>query len=325
MRNAFIGKVLSVVFCQLLVTIGLSLTFYYVDPLRLYVRQNAWPFYASIALTFGLLIGMACSEKLRRVYPYNVLALAAFTLVMGFQVATITSYFDTQSVMLAFMATCFVVAGCAFIAFCTKLDMTKYAAYLSIAGLAFIAVALIAAFWPWRGGTRNWTIIAISFVGCLLFSAYLIFDLQLLVGGRTLSIGPDDWVFASISIYLDIINSEFVGRGGVWRGKGSKRESKTQTLNQKSSTPPSIQQSSCSCCKSLRCSTTTTEWGGEAVGEREQRERAVNTEEGAGGRPAPSFSIPLPHTHACERLRFSLFFLLSTQPPKMFFQTSFSK
>lgn len=205
-RNAFIGKVLTVVFCQLMVTVGLSLTFYYVDPLRLYVRQNAWPFYLSIGLTFGLLIGMACSEKLRRVYPYNVLALVAFTLVMGFQVATITSYFDTQSVMLAFIATCFVVAGCAFIAFCTKIDMTKYAAYLSIAGLAFIGIALLAAFWPWRGGTRNWTIIAISFVGTFLFSAYLIFDLQLLVGGRTLSIGPDDWVFASISIYLDIIN-----------------------------------------------------------------------------------------------------------------------
>ena len=204
-RNAFIGKVLTVVFFQLLATVGLSLVFYYVAPLRLYVRENAWPFYLSIGLSFGLLIGMACSDKLRRVYPYNVVALVAFTLVFGFQVAMITSYFDTSSVMLAFMATCFVVAGCAFIAFFTKLDMTKYAAYLSIAGLAFVAVALIAAFWPWRGG-RNWTIIAISFVGCLLFSAYLIFDLQMLVGGKTLSIGPDDWVFASISIYLDIIN-----------------------------------------------------------------------------------------------------------------------
>jgi FtsH-binding integral membrane protein len=205
-RNRFIGKVLTVVFLQLLVTVGMALTFYYVAPLRLYVKQNAWPFYLSIGLSFGLLIGMACSEKLRRVYPYNVAFLCAFTLVFGFQVATITSYFDTSTVMLAFMATCFVVAGCAFIAFCTKLDMTKYGAYLAIAGLAFIATSLIAAFWPWRGGGRNWTIIGISFVGTLLFSAYLIYDLQLLVGGKTVSVGPDDWVFASISIYLDVIN-----------------------------------------------------------------------------------------------------------------------
>jgi len=154
-RSRFVGKVLSIVFLQLLCTVGMSVLFYYVSPLKLYVRQNAWPFYLSWALSFGMLIAMACSETLRRKYPTNVLFLAAFTAVFSFQIAAVTSYFDTQAVMIAFIATTAVVLGCAFIAFFTKLDMTKYGGWLAIAGLSFMVVALIAAFWPW-GGKETW-------------------------------------------------------------------------------------------------------------------------------------------------------------------------
>jgi FtsH-binding integral membrane protein len=154
-RSRFVGKVLSIVFLQLLCTVGMSVLLYYVSPLKLYVRQNAWPFYLSWALSFGMLIAMACSETLRRKYPTNVLFLAAFTAVFSFQIAAVTSYFDTQAVMIAFIATTAVVLGCAFIAFFTKLDMTKYGGWLAIAGLSFMVVALIAAFWPW-GGKETW-------------------------------------------------------------------------------------------------------------------------------------------------------------------------
>ena len=154
-RSRFVAKVLSIVFLQLLCTVGMSVLFYYVSPLKLYVRQNAWPFYLSWALSFGMLIAMSCSETLRRRYPTNVLFLAAFTAVFSFQIAAVTSYFDTQAVMIAFIATTAVVLGCAFIAFFTKLDMTKYGGWLAIAGLSFMVVAMITAFWPWGGELRD--------------------------------------------------------------------------------------------------------------------------------------------------------------------------
>ena len=154
-RSRFVGKVLSIVFLQLLCTVGMSVLFFYVMPLKLYVRQNAWPFYLSWALSFGMLIAMSCSESLRRKYPTNVLFLGAFTAVFSFQIAAVTSYFNTQAVMIAFIATTAVVLGCASIAFFTKLDMTKYGGWLAIAGLSFMVVALIAAFWPWGGETER--------------------------------------------------------------------------------------------------------------------------------------------------------------------------
>lgn len=45
-----------------------------------------------------------------------------------------------------------------------------------------------------------------NFVGALLFSVYLIYDTQLMMGGdHKFSISPEEYVFAALNIYLDII------------------------------------------------------------------------------------------------------------------------
>lgn len=199
-RQAFMAKVLTLVFLQLCVTVAMAVVFYYVEPLKLYVRQNAWPFYASWALSFATLIALSCSEKIRRVHPYNITALGVFTLVFSFQIAAITSYYDTKAVLSAFIVTAAIVLGCAALAF-SKIDVTKWYSALSMVTLAFIVVSLIGVFLV----GRNWTILLVSFFGALIFSAWLVIDLQMIMGGKSLQLTPDDWVFASISIYLDIV------------------------------------------------------------------------------------------------------------------------
>lgn len=52
---------------------------------------------------------------------------------------------------------------------------------------------------------RNTTIVIISAVAAVLFSLYLIYDLQMIMGGKTYSLSPDDYVAASLSIYLDVV------------------------------------------------------------------------------------------------------------------------
>ncbi len=44
--------------------------------------------------------------------------------MFGFQIGTVTSYWDTQVVLVALVCTAAVVGGCFLIAFCTKLDLT---------------------------------------------------------------------------------------------------------------------------------------------------------------------------------------------------------
>lgn len=43
--------------------------------------------------------------------------------------------------------------------------------------------------------------------GALIFSMYIVYDIQLMMGGNhKYSISPEEYIFASLSLYLDIIN-----------------------------------------------------------------------------------------------------------------------
>ena len=55
----------------------------------------------------------------------------------------------------------------------------------------------------WR---NNWIMLLIGVAGAVLFSLYLIHDLQRMMNGKAVQISPDEFVFASVSIYLDVIN-----------------------------------------------------------------------------------------------------------------------
>ena len=43
--------------------------------------------------------------------------------------------------------------------------------------------------------------------GALIFSLYIIYDTQLMMGGKhEYALDPEEYVFASLNIYLDVIN-----------------------------------------------------------------------------------------------------------------------
>lgn len=45
------------------------------------------------------------------------------------------------------------------------------------------------------------------FAGVMIFSLYIVHDTQIMLGGNhKLTIGMDDYVFAALNLYLDIIN-----------------------------------------------------------------------------------------------------------------------
>ena len=47
--------------------------------------------------------------------------------------------------------------------------------------------------------------LVISVIGAVIFSLYLLYDLQMLMGGKTQELSPDEYIFASMTIYLDVI------------------------------------------------------------------------------------------------------------------------
>ncbi|PSC75383.1 lifeguard 1 [Micractinium conductrix] len=207
-RKQFVRKVFSLVLLQLLVTVGVACVFMFVQPVKDYVRPGGpgqWLFIVVWIAALVILIGLMCSTKLRRTHPWNLVALAAFTLVESALVGMICSYWDASVVLIAFATTCAAVGGLTLVAVFGKFDMTKRGHLLGMASGVFFMVVLVTIivgfFW-----VSTWWYLAISCVAALLFSAFLVYDIQMVMGGKMYAIGPDEYVFASVQIYLDVVS-----------------------------------------------------------------------------------------------------------------------
>jgi protein lifeguard len=56
-----------------------------------------------------------------------------------------------------------------------------------------------------RARVRRWWYFLIAIVAAVLFTAFLIYDLQLLMGGGAHELSPDEYIFAACNIYLDVV------------------------------------------------------------------------------------------------------------------------
>merc|ERR1719452_275501 len=118
------------------------------------------------------LITLACCEGVRRKTPHNFIFLGLFTLAEGFMLGTVTARYRADEVLIAVLV-CFVLFG------------------------------LIAAFFP-ASRTLN---LVYAGIGTIIFSLYIVYDTQLMVGGsHKYSLSPEEYVFASLNLYLDIVN-----------------------------------------------------------------------------------------------------------------------
>jgi FtsH-binding integral membrane protein len=201
-RHQFIRKVYSIVSMQLLVTFACSAIIIYVPPLKGFFLANSWILWLLLAGTFVVMLVLACCESVARSYPLNLILLSVFTLMESLLVGCICSVYKTDTVLIAAGITLFIVVGLTLFAFQTKIDFTGMGTYLFVAGLVLFGFGFLAIIFR-----SNIMHLVYAAAGAGLFSMYLVFDTQLMMGGKhKYSISPEDYIMAALSLYMDIIN-----------------------------------------------------------------------------------------------------------------------
>lgn len=105
-------------------------------------------------------------------------------------------------VMLAVGITAAVCLGLTLFAFQTKIDFTGLHTVLFVAVLVLLIFGIIAMIWPGKIMT-----LVYASLGALIFSFYLIYDTQMMIGGKhKYSVSPEEYIFAALSLYLDVVN-----------------------------------------------------------------------------------------------------------------------
>lgn len=203
-RQAFVSKVFSIVTVQLLFTTALIAAFIFNEETRRYFSRTqagaTWLMIGSIAMIVTFLI-LGCVESARRSTPLNFILLGILTLGYSLVAAIMSCQYSTPVVMGAFLATgisCLVIAA---FAKSTSLDITNCGTTLCLLAMAHLVIGIILVIaFPGRTGQ-----LIMAIAGALLVSLYLMFDIQLIMGGRKCEISPEEYVMAAAMLYTDII------------------------------------------------------------------------------------------------------------------------
>ncbi|OCH87039.1 UPF0005-domain-containing protein [Obba rivulosa] len=194
-RQAFVRKVYTILFFQILATCIVGGIISQSTSAVLWVQQNPWAFYVPL---FGTLINLGLLYWKRHSHPINFVLLSTFTVMEAFTLGIMVAFFDNEIVLQALLITLGVFLGLTLFTFQSKYDFSGMGPWLFGGLVALLTTGIVAMFFPFSRTTD--LIFAIG--GCLLFSGYIVYDTYII----TKRLSPDEYILAAISLYLDFIN-----------------------------------------------------------------------------------------------------------------------
>merc|ERR1719162_343981 len=165
----------------------------------------------SLAVSIAMMCTFVCNPGLMRSSPTNYIILFIFTLAESVVVGFICIQYTQESVLIVTAVTAFVVFGLTLFACQTTYDFTGCGPYLMCALLVLCAMSFC--FWIASmlglGGSPAFQALRMVYAGfgACLFSFYIVYDTQLIIGGKNKQheFCIDDYCMAAINLYMDII------------------------------------------------------------------------------------------------------------------------
>jgi len=194
-RLAFVRKVYTILFTQILATTIVGGLLSQSDSAIFWVQTNVWAFYVSL---FGTLIVLGLLYWKRHSHPMNFGLLGLFTLMEAFTLGVVTAFYDNVIVLQALLITTGVFLGLTLFTLQSKYDFSGMGPWLFGGLVALLMTGLVGMFIPFSSTLS--LIYAIG--GTLLFSGYVVYDTYL-INSR---LSPDEYIIGAISLYLDFIN-----------------------------------------------------------------------------------------------------------------------
>ena len=207
-RLGFIRKVYGILSTQLTVSLIFIIAAMFVNPKTLFKNSTLlFPMYIISVITIVITAILICC-CFRRVYPANYICLGLFTLAESYILFLICATYNPQTVLIALAMTAAITFGLTIYAMTTKSDFTFCGGMLWALSFGLIVFWLLFIFIAPTFSQANMRFIYIGacMAGVVIYSIYLIYDTQLIMGKFGNEYSIDDYIFAALNLYLDIIN-----------------------------------------------------------------------------------------------------------------------
>lgn len=218
----FVKKVFGIVTFQLILTtviIALVSSGAYVLP-----EITGGGYYAGALAVLCIMllacIGVPCGgprskrRNCHKIFPFNYIILLIFTLSIAYLLSLLVLRSKSICVLQAACMTTAMVIGLSSFAVIHQRTMvlTDFVAYLYITG--FIVTVQSILFYTFKSTSEdglsvsNDLTVLYCYVGVILFSIYLMYDIQLIIGGKSplYKFNLESYVLGALALYVDIIN-----------------------------------------------------------------------------------------------------------------------
>lgn len=193
--NKFILKVYTLLSIQLAVTLGMNMGCYYSASATNFILQQQGVLILSILGTFLALFLSWCYGK---VHPYNYIILALFTLCEAYSVTYICLFYQPVSIMIAWGLTLSIFVSLSIYVLVTKKDFNFLGAGLFACLFVLIIGGFIQMVFLPSDQIFNTTM---AVFGALIACGYILYDTSDMIH----RLSPDDFIYACMSLYIDII------------------------------------------------------------------------------------------------------------------------
>lgn len=201
-RLNFIRKVLGILCAQLTLTaIGVAFSCTNQQVFIPFIINNIWLTILAAIFMLITLYALGCYKTVARSVPTNYILLFIFTLCETYLVMGVTTFYDPEVVMAAAILTAVTVGALAVYAVTTKEDFTYCGGAVWAFFFIILTGTLLCIFMRPTYTTRILLSCLIIFICCF----YIIYDIQLITGEKAAAFSIDDYVFAAMVIYIDII------------------------------------------------------------------------------------------------------------------------
>lgn len=193
-RQKFVTKVFGIVLAQLVCTMFTVVLGFCFPRLADFIE----PFQLFFVIIYaGILLALTCSKDLARTVPTNYILLGVLTFIQSVLVYSTVKFMNVSILLSACLYTVTLLSAlCAFSHY-TNTDFTSPAFNLKFLFLQLI-LSVVLFFFPIQNAFM-------VFISGMIFSTYIIIDLQLIMGRKEVSFLSDDYILAAITLYTDII------------------------------------------------------------------------------------------------------------------------
>ncbi|KAJ2847929.1 hypothetical protein IWW36_003594 [Coemansia brasiliensis] len=193
-RHAFVRKVYVILALQLLATTGVGGFIRHLDGSGFLLR-HIWTVYGAMFGSIAALFGVIWK---RNSHPANFVFLSLFTVLEAYTLGAVTAFYPTAMVFQALAITLGLFVVLTLFTFQSRYDFSQLGPILFFALCVLVLVGFVQIFVPF---SRTFDLI-VAVAIAIVFCGYILYDTHMIMNRMS----PDEYIFASVSLYLDVVN-----------------------------------------------------------------------------------------------------------------------